>query len=206
MTINVYQAVLDYKLDEISALVKDSLKKGIDPMSILNNGLIAAMDEVGRRFSKGEIFIPEMLLAAKTMTIGLERLQPLLARTDVKSQGVIVLGTVKGDLHDIGKNLVKIMFEGSGFKVIDLGVDVPPEKFVSAVAENNADIVALSALLTTTMPAMEETILKVKAVYPEVIVMIGGAPVSKEYADSINADAYAEDAAKASMLAKQLVS
>jgi 5-methyltetrahydrofolate--homocysteine methyltransferase len=198
--------VLDYKIDNISDLVKNTLKKGIDPVSILNKGLIAPMDEVGKKFSEGKIFIPEMLLAAKTMTTGLEILQPLLVKTDIKSQGVIVLGTVKGDLHDIGKNLVKIMFKGSGFEVIDLGVDVPAEKFVAAVTENNADIVALSALLTTTMPAMEETALKVKAAHPEVIVMVGGAPVSKEYADSINADAYAEDAAKATMLAKQLVS
>jgi len=201
----IYQAVLDYKKDSIQELVRNELENGVEPVTILNEGLIAPMDAVGKKFSGGQIFIPEMLMAAQTMTAGLEILQPLLVEADAKPRGVIALGTVKGDLHDIGKNLVKIMFEGSGFEVIDLGVDVPAEKFITAVEENNAGIVALSALLTTTMPAMQETLIKVKENNPEVLVMVGGAPVTQDYADSIGADAYAKDAAEATMMAKELV-
>ena len=205
-TETLYQAVLGYKKDDIGNLVKIELEEGIEPITILNEGLIAPMDEVGKRFGEGHIFIPEMLRAAQTMTAGLEILRPLLVETGAKPRGVVVLGTVKGDLHDIGKNLVKIMLEGTGFQVIDLGVDVATEKFVTAVSENQAGIVGLSALLTTTMPAMKETIIKVKAESPEILVMVGGAPVTRAYAESIGADAYAKDAAKATMLAKQLLS
>ncbi len=201
----IYQAVLDYQKDEIGGLVTGVLENGGEPVAILNEGLIAPMDEVGKRFGEGYLFIPEMLRAAQTMKAGLEVLKPLLVESETQPRGIVVLGTVKGDLHDIGKNLVKMMLEGGGFQVVDLGVDVPSAKFVEAVKENRVHIVGLSALLTTTMPAMKETLEKVKAENPAVLVMVGGAPVTREYAESIGADAYAADAAEASRHAKEMV-
>lgn len=201
----IYQAVLNYQKDKIADLVTGALQNGRKPVTILNEGLIAPMDEVGKRFGEGHIFVPEMLRAAQTMTAGLEVLKPFLIEDGAQSRGIVVLGTVKGDLHDVGKNLVKIMLEGGGFQVVDLGVDVPSTRFVDAVKENRAHIVGLSALLTTAMPAMKETLQKVKAENPGVFVMVGGAPVTREYAESIGADAYAADAAEASRLAKEIV-
>jgi len=202
----IFQAVLDFKKDGIAEIVQTELATGTPIETILNHGLIAAMDEVGKQFSQGALFLPEMMMAAQTMKSGLEILRPILVKTDVKPRGTLVIGTVKGDLHDIGKNLVTMMLEGVGFRVLDLGVDVKTEAFLSAVKDNGADFLGLSALLTTTMPAMEETIKRIRKQNPSVKVMIGGAPVTQEYARRIGADGYSGDAAGAVALAKQWVS
>jgi 5-methyltetrahydrofolate--homocysteine methyltransferase len=171
----------------------------------LNDGLISAMDEVGERFSAGELFVPEMLMAAQAMKAGLEILKPHLAEGSSQSKGTVIIGTVKGDLHDIGKNLVAMMVEGAGFDVIDLGVDVDSESFVKKAAEKNAHVIALSALLTTTMPAMENTVKAVKEAGMTTQTIIGGAPVTQAFADQIGADGYSADAPGAVKLVKQLV-
>ncbi len=173
---------------------------------ILNVGLIAGMDEVGRDFKAGDLFVPEVLIAARAMQAGMNVLRPLLAEGDVPTVGKYAIGTVKGDLHDIGKNLVKIMLEGAGFEVIDLGTDVAPEKFVSTVREHRPTVVGMSALLTTTMTQMKAIIeaLEEAGVRDSVKVMIGGAPVTAEYAKQIGADAYAPDAASAADIAREL--
>ena len=157
-TIEIYQAIMMYNRPKTAELVQTEIEQGTDISMILNEGLIAPLDEVGKRFSEGELFVPEMIAAANAMKGGLELLRPLLARAGVETRGTIVIGTVKGDLHDIGKNIVIMMLEGAGFKVIDLGVDVDAEKFVATVKKYKADIAAMSALLTTTMPAMETTV------------------------------------------------
>ena len=203
---DVFQAVLSFNEAKVVELVKVELEAGTEVSTILNDGLIAAMDDVGQKFSAGELFVPEMLMAAQAMKGGLEVLRPLLAGEDTKPRGTVVIGTVKGDLHDIGKNLVAMMMEGAGFTVIDLGVDVEVEKFVAAAKENNADVVALSALLTTTMPAMESCVASLKEQGAGIKSMIGGAPVTQEFADKIGADGYAQDAPGAVALARSLVS
>jgi len=186
-------------------LVKEALSEKVSPEKILNEGLIAAMDAVGRKFTKNEIFIPEMLIAARAMNGAMEVLEPILVKTGVKPRGKVVIGTIKQDLHDIGKNLVAMMLKGGGFQVVDLGVDVSPQKFVEAAKQGGIQIVALSALLTTTMPNMKEVIGALKAAKLKVKTMIGGAPVTQAFADEIGADGYAADAGGAVDLATKLV-
>jgi 5-methyltetrahydrofolate--homocysteine methyltransferase len=185
--------------------VQEAVKEGIPAAEILNDAMITAMAEVGRLFEEGEYFVPEMLIAARAMQAGLSLLKPQLAQAGIKSAGKVAIGTVKGDLHDIGKNLVAMMLEGAGFEIADLGTDVAPEKFVEA-ARGGATVVALSALLTTTMPNMKNTIeaLKAAGLRDKVKVMIGGAPVTEAYAKQIGADGYSADASRAVATAKAL--
>jgi 5-methyltetrahydrofolate--homocysteine methyltransferase len=202
---DVYQAVIAFKQEDVVAWIKNEIETGTSVENLLNDGLIAAMDEVGRRFSEGEFFIPEMLQSAKAMKAGLEILKPHLVSGDSVSRGTVVIGTVKGDLHDIGKNLVAIMLEGGGFNVVDLGVDVGTEKFITAAKENGANIVALSALLTTTMPAMKDAVKAVKQAGLSVATMVGGAPVTQAFAEKIGADGYSEDGPGAVEMARRLM-
>jgi 5-methyltetrahydrofolate--homocysteine methyltransferase len=200
-------AIMEGDVDATKEAVQAALDAGTAPGSILTDGMIPAMGEVGRLFEEGEYFVPEMLIAARAMQAGLGLLKPHLASSDVKATGTVVIGTVKGDLHDIGKNLVALMLEGAGFEVKDLGVDVAPEKFVEAVHAGGVDIVALSALLTTTMPSMKATIEAIQqaGLRDGVKIMVGGAPVTQDYADQIGADGYSPDASRAATLAKSLV-
>jgi 5-methyltetrahydrofolate--homocysteine methyltransferase len=202
----VKQAVETGKSKLIESLVQDALDSGDDPLKILNEGMVDAMSVVGEKFQKGEVFVPEMLIAAKTMKKGVEVLKPKLAAGATSSFGKCIIGTVHGDLHDIGKNLVALMIESAGFEVIDLGVDVTKETFINAIKENpDARVVALSALLTTTMPAMQETAAAVKAGgYANVKLIVGGAPITQEFANMNGADGFATDAAGAATLAKKL--
>lgn len=201
------QNVIDGNAPGVSALVKQALGEAIPAEQILNAGLIAGMSQVGRLFECGEFFVPEMLVAARAMKSGLEILRPALVAANVQAIGKIVIGTVKGDLHDIGKNLVAMMLEGAGFQVIDLGVDVPPDQFVAAVREHQPHLIGLSALLTTTMPAMRATLdaLQAAGVRAHVKVLIGGAPVTDKFAREIGADAYAPDASTAATRAQALL-
>jgi 5-methyltetrahydrofolate--homocysteine methyltransferase len=189
------------------AETQSALDSGSNVQDILDKGLIAAMDEVGERFSKGLIFVPQMLRSAKTMNECMKLIKPLFQEGGVTSKGRVLIGTAKGDLHDIGKNLVSMMMEGAGFAITDLGVDVPPEKFVQKAQEEESDIVAISALLSTTMPAMAQTIeaLQKAGIRDKVKVMIGGAPVTEQYAREIKADSYASDAGSAVSKAKGLL-
>ena len=204
---DIYQNVIDGQAKAVEEGVKAALAEGIPAGQILSEALIAAMDEVGRRFEDGDFFVPEMLIAARAMQAGMAHLKPYLAETDVKSAGTIAIGTIKGDLHDIGKNLVAMMLEGAGFEVKDLGVDVSPEAFVQA-AKDGAGVVGMSALLTTTMSNMQKTIeaLKAAGIRDQVKVVIGGAPVTEDYANKIGADAYAPDASSATRTVRQLLS
>lgn len=203
----LYDAIVNGDQKQAVAQVQAALDAGIDPIVILNEGMIAAMQRVGKLFEEGEYFVPEMLIAARAMQSGLTLLKPRLVQSNYKPIGKIVLGTVKGDLHDIGKNLVAMMLEGAAFEIVDLGVDVSPEKFVNAVKEHQPQLVGMSALLTTTMPSMKTTIdaFKAAGVRDKVKVMIGGAPVTEAYARQIGADAYAPDASRAAALAKNLL-
>ena len=203
----VFEGILDGNANQVVEGVQKALDEGVGAAEILNEGMIAAMAEVGRLFEEGEYFVPEMLIAARAMQKGLEILKPHLSEADVKSSGKVAIGTVKGDLHDIGKNLVAMMLEGAAFEVIDLGTDVSPERFIQAVKENGAQIIAMSALLTTTMPNMKNTIeaLKEAGIRDQVKVMIGCAPVTQNYADQIGADGFAEDASRAVAKAKSLL-
>jgi 5-methyltetrahydrofolate--homocysteine methyltransferase len=187
--------------------VRQALAENIPPERILTDGLISAMSEVGRMFEEGEFFVPEMLVSARAMKAGLAILRPSLAAANIRAIGKVVIGTVQGDLHDIGKNLIGMMLEGAGFEVIDLGVDVTPEKYVAAVQEHHPDLIGCSALLTTTMPRMQDIILALQAagLRNTVKVMIGGAPVTEQYAREIGADFYAPDAASAAQGARKLV-
>lgn len=202
----IAEAVIAGNRDEVTKLVQQAVDEGVGPEAIINDGLIAGMGVVGDKFKKNEFYVPEVLIAARAMHGGMDIIKPLLAESGIEPKGVIAIGTVKGDLHDIGKNLVAMMLEGGGYEVIDLEVDVPPEKFVEVVNERNVKILALSALLTTTMPSMKDTIeaLKEAGVRDKVKVMIGGAPVTQNYADEIGADGYAPDAASAVDLAAEL--
>jgi len=202
---SIFEAVLEADGEKVAKLVQEEIDKGTDISSILNDGLIAAMDEIGKRFSEGELFVPEMLMAANAMKNGLDILKPHLAKETTSSRGTVVIGTVKGDLHDIGKNLVAMMMEGAGFEVINLGVDVDTEKFIEAAQEHKADIIAMSALLTTTMPEMKVVIDTLKERSLSYKTMVGGAPVSQEFADEIGADGYAEDAPGAVEKARALL-
>ena len=200
--------VIEGDLDEISDLTEDALDEGLTADDILNKGLMPGMDHVGVEFRAGNMFVPEVLRSAKTMQTSMDILKPLLAESGVKMVGKVLLGTVKGDLHDIGKNLVGMMCEGAGFEVKDIGRDVAPEGFVEAVKEFEPDVVGMSALLTTTMRAMESTIkvLEEAGLRDKVKIMIGGAPVTQAFADQIGADGYASNAAAAAELAKKFVS
>ncbi|MDR2611435.1 MAG: corrinoid protein [Deltaproteobacteria bacterium] len=202
---DVYQAIVDFDDDAIAGLVEKEIKAGTPVQKILDEGLIAAMDYVGKLFSEGELFVPEMLMAATAMKVGLAVLKPQLAKAGSTTIGVVVIGTVKGDLHDIGKNLVGMMLEGGGFEVHDLGSDVEPAKFVAAAKEKKAQLVGLSALLTTTMPYMEETVAALKEAGLSTKVIIGGAPVTAAYAEKIGAAGYSDDAPGAVELARKLL-
>jgi len=203
----VAENLIQGKADKVKELVQKAIDEGQDVSKVLNEGLLAGMSVVGDKFKKNEFYVPEVLIAARAMKAGMEIIRPLLTKKGVKGAGKVVLGTVRGDLHDIGKNLVGMMLEGAGFEITDLGVDVSPEKFVEAAKEKGADIIGLSALLTTTMPGMKDVIEAIKSsdLKGKLKVMIGGAPVTQDYADEIGADGYAPDAASAVDKAKQLI-
>ncbi len=203
----IYKAVVAGNREQTTAKVGQAITENLPPGDILQKALIAAMTEVGDLFEQGEFYVPEMLVAARAMQSGMTILKPLLIEADLQPAGKVVLGTVKGDLHDIGKNLVGLMLEGAGFEIIDLGTDVPPEKFAAAVRENSADILGLSALLTTTMTEMENTLeaLEDLGVRSDVKVIIGGAPITDSYAEKIGADGFAPDASRAVKLAQSLM-
>jgi corrinoid protein of di/trimethylamine methyltransferase len=203
----LYNAVLEGKAKDAKAITEKALAAGTDPQALVNEQMIPAMAEVGRRFEANEYFVPELLISARAMKAALELIKPLLAKAGAQPVGRVAIGTVKGDLHDIGKNLVSAMLEGGGFEVIDLGVDVSPEKFIAAVKEKNANVIALSALLTTTMPSMKTTIesLKTQGVRANVKVIIGGAPVTQQYATEIGADGYADNASSAVAVARKVL-
>ena len=203
----LYEDTLVGNAPSVKELTERGVAEGMDPEVMLYEGLIPSLEEVGARFERGDFFVPEMLIAARAMQGALDILRPLLAETGAKPIGTFVMGTVKGDVHDIGKNLVNIMLEGAGFTVYDLGVNVAPEKFVEQVEEHEPDIVGFSAFLTTTMPMFKANInaLEKAGLRDKVIVMVGGAPVTKEYADAVGADGYAADASTAVRLAKELI-
>ena len=206
MTIEaVFNAVVNMDEDSVKAEIRRQLDIGTGAGKILNEGLISAMDRVGDLFSSGEIFVPEMLMAAEAMKSGVDLLKPYLVEKETGNKGTVVIGTVKGDLHDIGKNLVVMMMESAGFEVIDLGVDVDSSVFIDAVIEKKAGIIALSALLTTTMSSMEKTIQTFRDNGLDAKVIIGGAPVTKAFADRVGADGYSDDAPGAVKLVKQLL-
>lgn len=203
----VYALVEKGKAKVIANAVQEALDAGCDPTEILNDGMIKAMDAVGEKFKNGEIFVPEMLVAARAMKKGVEVLKPHLATGAAGAAGKVIIGTVAGDLHDIGKNLVSMMLESAGFEVIDLGVDVPKEKFVEAYEANpDTKIICCSALLTTTMPALRDAVALINeaSFRPNVKVMVGGAPITQAFADEIGADAYTEDAASCAKKAREL--
>ena len=210
-TDEILQGLFDNTLIGNAPAVKDltneGLAMGMDPETLLYDALIPSLEEVGARFERGDFFVPEMLIAARAMQGALDILRPLLAETGAKPIGTFVMGTVKGDVHDIGKNLVNIMLEGAGFTVIDLGVNVPPEKFIEQIEEHKPEIVGFSAFLTTTMPMFKANINAIEkaGLRDKVIIMVGGAPVTQEYADAVGADGYAADASTAVRLAKDLI-
>jgi 5-methyltetrahydrofolate--homocysteine methyltransferase len=203
----LYEETLVGNAPEVKDLVNKGLEDGLGCESMLYDALIPSLEEVGARFERGDYFVPEMLIAARAMQGALDILRPLLAETGAKPIGTYVMGTVKGDVHDIGKNLVNIMLEGAGFTVYDLGVNVAPETFVQQIQEHNPDVVGFSAFLTTTMPMFKANInaLQKAGIRDDVIVMVGGAPVTQEYADAVGADGYAADASTAVRLAKDLI-
>ena len=200
-------ALINGKAPVVRELVEKALASGEKPGDVLNNGLVAGMSVVGAKFKNNEFYVPEVLIAARAMKNGMEILRPKLAESGVQPVAKVAIGTVRGDLHDIGKNLVAMMMEGAGFEIVDLGVDVKPEQFVQSVKDNSTGLICLSALLTTTMPAMKETIqaLADAGVRSDVCVMVGGAPVTQNYANEIGADGYAPDAASAVDQAKSLL-
>ncbi|MBI5474797.1 MAG: corrinoid protein [Ignavibacteriae bacterium] len=203
----LYEAILNGNFKIAKEVTQQALDKNADPQMLVQEYMIPAMNEVGRRYEANEYFVPELLIAARAMKASLELIRPLLVQQGAQPAGRVVIGTVKGDLHDIGKNLVAAMLEGSGFEVIDLGVDVSPEKFTTAARDNNASLVAMSALLTTTMGSMKSTIeaLKSGGVRDKVKIMIGGAPITQRYADEIGADGYSSNANGAVALARKFV-
>lgn len=203
----LYDAILDGDAKMSAAVTNEALAEGADPVSLISDYMVPAMDEVGRRYEAEEYFVPELLLAARAMKAALTPLRPLLAASGAQPAGRVVIGTVKGDLHDIGKNLVASMLEGGGFEVLDLGADVSPEKFIDGVRSSGANIVCLSALLTVTMPSMKKTIeaLEAAGVRSQVKVFVGGAPVTEQYAREIGADGFSETASGAVALARSIV-
>lgn len=204
----LYEAILGGKLEQSVEVTNQAIAEGVEPQAIINGYMIKAMEEVGQRFQRGEAFVPNLLMAARAMKGSLDILKPLMKGDASTSLGKVVIGTVKGDLHDIGKNLVASMLEGCGFEVINLGVDVGSEKFIEAVKENKADILCLSALLTTTMNYMKEVIdaLQAAGMRDEVKVMVGGAPVTNAFAQQVGADGYSEVQSEAVAVARKLVS
>jgi 5-methyltetrahydrofolate--homocysteine methyltransferase len=200
-----YEALCEGSMDKVKELTRKALNEGEAPEKVLKGGLIPAMDRIGVRFRNNEIFIPEVLIAARAMHAGLGVLKPILAKSTTSTTTKVVIGTVKGDLHDIGKNLVGMMLEGAGFEVVDVGIDVPPEKFIQSAKENGAQIIGMSALLTTTMMQMQTTVQKIKAEGLKVKTVIGGAPVTAEFAKQIGADGYAPDAASAVSTIKEVL-
>lgn len=204
---DIANAIINGKAPDTEKLVQQAIDSKIPVKDILNQGLISGMDVVGKKFKNNEFYVPEVLIAARAMKTGMKLLKPLLVESGVEPIAKLALGTVKGDLHDIGKNLVAMMMEGAGFEIIDLGVDVPPDKFIAAIKENNAQVVGMSALLTTTMLNMKNTIeaLKNDGVRDSIKIVIGGAPVTQSYADEIGADGYAADAASAVSEVKRLL-
>ncbi len=203
----LYDRTLVGNAPEVLRLTNAGLTMGISPETLLFDSLIPSLEEVGARFERGDFFVPDMLIAGKAMAGALDVLRPLLAETGAETVGTFVMGTVKGDVHDIGKNLVNIMLEGAGFQVIDLGVQVAPERFIEAIQEHQPDIVGFSAFLTTTMPMFKANInaLEKAGLRDQVLVMVGGAPVTQEYADAVGADGYAADASAAVAKAKALI-
>ena len=203
----LYDNTLVGNAPEVKALVEQGLEDDLDPGAMLYDALIPSLEEVGARFERGDYFVPEMLIAARAMQGALDILRPLLAETGAQQVGTFLMGTVKGDVHDIGKNLCNIMLEGAGFTVIDLGVNVAPERFVQEIEKNDPDIVGMSAFLTTTMPMFKANINAIEkaGIRDKVIVMVGGAPVTQEYADAVGADGYSADASSAVKKAKALI-
>ena len=203
----IKEAIIEGRHREIESLVREICKTGISPDTVIQEGLIAAMDTVGQRFSAGEIFVPEMLVSAMTMKLGLNIIKPLMTAEAGATKGAVLMGTVKGDLHDIGKNIVIMMLEGAGFRVFDLGVDIDVEKVVAKVAEIRPQVLGLSALLTTTMPEMKSVIEELRAhgLRDRVKIMVGGAPVDAAFAEKIGADGYGKDAVQAVALARSFV-
>lgn len=202
---DIKQLVIEGEDEEIVESIQEAIDSGVSVSDIVNGSLIEAMNVIGPMMASGELFVPEVLMSAETMQIGLNYVKPMLQEGDLTTLGTIVIGTVEGDLHDIGKNLVAMMLESSGFEVINIGIDKSPQAFVDAILENNAQIVGLSALLTTTMPAMRDTVKLIKDKGLNVKVAIGGAPVSQQFADEIGADGYSEDATEAVILCKKML-
>lgn len=200
----IQQAVLNQELDIIKSLTEQAVAEGLEPDQIINEGLIKGMNILGVKFKNNEVYIPEVLMAAEVMRIGTSVVKPLLTK-EIEKKGVFVFGSVKGDMHDIGKNLVIMMVEGAGFKVIDLGVDVSVEKFIAAVEQHNPQVVGLSALLTTTMPQLDVTVKALKNKFQDIKVIVGGAPITAKYAEEIGADGYAPDAASAAETLEELI-
>ncbi len=203
----IADALIAGNAPKVKELSQKAVDEGVGPGKVIREGLIAGMAVIGERFKKNEVYVPEVLIAARAMHAGLDVLKPLLAEGEMENIGTVIIGTVKGDLHDIGKNLVAMMLEGAGFNVVDLGVDIAPDKFVEAIKEHNPQCLGLSALLTTTMTAMKETIEAIDAagVRDEVKIIVGGAPVTQNYSDEIGADGYAPDASTAVDVAKSLL-
>ncbi len=199
-------SLLRGKREEVKAQVQQALDEGIDPETVLNRGLIAGMSVIGERFRRNLIYVPEVLISARAMKAGMAILEPLLTASGVEPVGKVIMGTVKGDMHDIGKNLVGMMLQGGGFEVVDLGIDVSAERFIAAINEHDARLIGMSALLTTTMPYMAKVIQAIKeAGLDDVRVMVGGAPLTQQFATDIGADGYASDAATAVELAQRLI-
>lgn len=203
----ITNAILEHKKDDIQKLVTEALEAGIEPDSIIDDALILAMDKVGRDFADGTIFVPEMMVSALVMQMGLDVIKPHLAGGEMKTLGTVLLGTVQGDLHDIGKNIVAMMMAANGFKVIDLGINLPVQTIIEKVMEHKPDILGLSALLTTTMPEMQNTLaaLAESGLRDRVKIIVGGAPVDRDFADTIGADGYGRDASDAVKICKQLL-
>jgi len=203
----IFEELAEGEADKIELLTQEALRLGLAPEIILREGLIAGMNTIGERFKRGDLFIPEVILAARAMQTGMNILKPRLVQTGIKPLGRIIIGTVKGDLHDIGKNLVAMMLEGAGFEIIDLGIDTAPERFVQEVKDKKPHILAMSALLTTTLSMMKNTLecLKGEGLKDTVKVMVGGAPLTQKYADEIGADGYAPDAVSAIAKARELL-
>ncbi|MCK4598129.1 corrinoid protein [bacterium] len=204
---SLVESLVEGQNEQVAQLTQKGVQEGLPPLEILNKGLIAGMEVVGQNFKEGEIYVPDVLIAARAMRAGMDILRPLLAESDVPSTGKVILGTVQGDLHDIGKNLVGIMMEGAGFEVIDLGADVSADKFVAAVKEHRPKIVGMSALLTVTMMGMKSVLdsIESQGLRQDMITMVGGAPVTQKFADEIGADCYAHDAVSAVSKVKELL-
>jgi len=199
-------AIWDHDAKKVKELVERAVAENVDIVTIVNEGLVSGMNRIGEKFKSNEVFIPEVLVSARAMAAGMAVIKPMLVKAGIKEKGTFVIGTVKDDMHDIGKNLVIMMFEGAGYKVVDLGINVSTEKFVQAVGEHNPDVIGLAALLTTTMTNMKETTAAIKAKYPDAKIIVGGAPVTQRFADQIGADAYASDGAVAVEKANLIIS